>query len=746
MIHRSGCRNLPATREQKMIKRHYLVLLSIAIATLSLAACSGPTSKEDPNPTAEAAPEAAHPQEEAMADNPLLVKSTLPYGAPPFDLIKDEHYLPAFEEGMKLHLAEIDAIATNTEAPTFENTIVAIEKSGQPLERVDRIFSNLSSAHTNDTLKEVETTVAPLLSAHYDAIYLNGPLFDRVKALYEQRTELGLDAESTRLIERYYSDFVRAGALVSDADKEKLKAINAEVASLMTTVGQNILAETNDSAVLVEDLAELDGLSEDEINAASEAAKAAGHEGKYLLTLQNTTIQPILTNMKNRALRERVHRASSARGARDNAHDNRPLLTRLAVLRAERSKLLGFDTAAAYKLADQTAKTTEAVNEMMGRIAPAAVANAKKEAAEIQEIIKAEGGDFEVEAWDWLYYSEKVRQAKFDIDENELKPYFELETVLNDGVFYSANQLFGITMKERTDLPVYHPDVRVWEVIDADGKGIGIFYGDFYARDSKRGGAWMNQYTLQSGLLGNAPVVGNHTNIAKPPAGQPTLLRPREVETLYHEFGHALHGMLSQVEYPYFSGTNVPRDFVEFPSQVNEMWAFHPAVLANSARHYADGSQIPQELLDKVLAARTHNQGYKTTEYIEAAIIDQAWHQLPADQIPSDVAAFEAQVLKDSGLDFAPVPPRYHSTYFNHVFAGGYWSGYYAYIWAEVLDACTVKWYEDNGGLLPENGKKMRDAVLSRGGSTDAMELFLELTGAEPSIDPLLERRGLTGS
>ncbi len=679
----------------------------------------------------------------ALEGNPFFRESTLPYAMPPFDQIKDEHYLPAYLQGMEQHLAEIAAIANNSEAPTFANTVVAMEQSGRLLVRVARVFRNLNSAHTNEAMQAVEKTVAPLYAAHFDAIYLNDLLFARLDSLYEQRASLGLDAESLRLLERYHTDFVRAGARLDEAQKTRLRAINSELAELSTAFGQNVLAETNQSAVLVDSLEALAGLSDNDIASAATAAAAAGHEGKYLLALQNTTIQPILNQMQNRALRERIHRASISRGARDNAQDNRPLVVRMATLRAERAELLGYSNAADYILEDQTAKNKEAVNEMLALLAPAALLNAQREANEIQALIQSQGESFGLEPWDWAYYAEQVRKARYDLDENQLKPYFELESVLVNGVFYSATQLFGITFVERFDLPVYHPDVRVWEVFDADGSPLGLFFGDFWARESKRGGAWMNQYVLQSNLLGERPVVGNHLNVTKPPAGQPTLLTVREVETLFHEFGHAIHGFFSDVTYPRFGGTTVPRDFVEYPSQVYEMWAFWPEVLTHYAKHYEDGSPIPQEMIDKVMEGRQFNQGYATTEYVAAAIIDQAWHQSPSNAIPVDVAAFEEEALRQAGLLFAPVPPRYLSTYFNHVFSGGYSAGYYAYIWAEVLDADSVEWFKSNGGLTRENGQRLREAVLSRGGSRDAMELYRAFAGRDPSIEPLLARRGL---
>lgn len=676
-------------------------------------------------------------------DNPFFEESALTHGMPPFDRIRDEHYLPAFRAGMEQQLEETDRIARDEAEPTFENTIVAMERTGRLLDRVGRVFDNLNSAHTNEQLQEVEQEVAPLIAAHEDAIYLSAPLFARVDALYQGRAELGLDAESLRLLERYNTDFVRAGARLGEAEKERLSEINAELARLSTAFGQNVLAETNDSAVLVETVEELEGLTEAEIGTAAEAAEAAEHPGSYLLALRNTTIQPILTNLQNRALRERIYRASISRCARDNEHDNRPIIVQMATLRAEKARLLGYENSAEYVLEDRTAGTPRAVNEMLALLAPAARANALREAADIQALIDSQGGDFTLQPWDWAFYAEQVRRSRFDLDEAALRPYFELNAVLNNGVFFAAERLFGIRFVERDDLPVYHEDVRVWEVIDADGTSLGLFLGDFLARESKRGGAWMNQYVLQSGLLEARPVVGNHLNVPPPPEGQPTLLTVDEVETLFHEFGHALHGLFSNVRYPRFGGTTVPRDFVEFPSQYFEMWAFWPEVLANYARHHEGDSPIPQELVDRVQEARQFNQGYETSEYVAASIIDQAWHQRSASEVPQDSAVFEAGVLSEAGLQLEAVPPRYHSTYFSHIFANDYYAGYYSYIWSEVLVADSELWFEQNGGLRRENGQRLREMILSRGGSHDAMELYRTFAGRDPEIEPLLVRRGL---
>lgn len=687
---------------------------------------------------AEPATQAAEP----VSANPFFSASTLPYQLPPFDKIQDSHYAPAFEKGMADHRAQIDAIANNPEAPTFENTIVAQEKTGEVLTRVSAVFFNLAGANTNPAMLAVQADMAPKLAAHQDAILLDGKLYARIKTLYDGRDKLGLDAESLRLLERYHTDFVRAGAKLSDADKTKLKAMNSELATLATTFSQNVLKEVNASGVLVADVKQLDGLSPDAITAAAEAAKKAGKEGQYLIALQNTSGQPPLSSLTNRALRQRITAASLARGSRGGEFDNRAIVARVAKLRAERAALLGYPNHAAYILEDETAGTVGAVNKLMADLAPPAVANARREAADMQAIIDADKGGFQLEAADWSFYAEKVRKQKYDFDESQLRPYFEMDSVLKDGVFFAAGQLYGLTFKERTDLPTYQEDVRVFEVFEADGKPLGLFLADFYARDNKRGGAWMNAYVPQNGLTGTSPVVANHLNIPKPADGQPTLLTFDEVTTMFHEFGHALHGLFSKVKYPQFAGTSVPRDFVEYPSQVNEMWATWPSILANYAKHHETGEPIPQALLDKVLAAEQYGQGHATTEYLAAAMLDQKWHQLAANEVPSDTLAFEAASLKSAGVDYAPVPPRYRSTYFSHIM-GGYSAGYYAYLWSEVLDAESVEWFKENGGLKRENGDHFRRTLLSRGGSVDAMQLFRDFRGRDPEVGPLLKRRGL---
>ena len=679
----------------------------------------------------------------AQAANPLFKASTLPFQYPAFDQIKDEHFKPAFEEGMRAQLKEIDAIANNPKAPTFDNTIVALEKSGQLLTRVQTIFGNLQGANTDETLDAVDSEMSPKLAAHGDAIYLNAKLFARIDTLYKQRDKLKLDSESRHLLERYHTDFVRAGAQLSDADKEKLKVINGEIATLQSAFVQNVLKETNASALVVDTRAELDGMTPAAIDAAAAAAKAKGLDGKFLVALVNTSGQPPLSVLTNRAVREKLMALSLQRGSHGGEFDNRENVLKIAKARADKAALLGFPNYAAYSLADQTAHDTNAVNKLLGELAKPAVTNAKKEAADLQAIVDAEKGGFQVGAADWAYYSDKVRAQRYSFDENQLKPYFELDNVLVKGVFFAATKLYGITFKERKDLPVYNADVRVFDVFDRDGKQLAIFLADMYARSNKRGGAWMNEYVSQSKLLGTHPVVANHLNIPKPPAGQPTLLTYDEVKTAFHEFGHALHGMFSDVKYPRLAGTNVPRDFVEYPSQVNEMWAVWPEVLANYAKHYQTGAPMPKELLEKVAASKKFNQGFTTTEYLAASLLDQRWHQLPPAQIPTDVLGFEAASLKDMGVDFAPVPPRYRTTYFSHTFSGDYAAGYYGYLWAEKLDADTVEWFKEKGGLQRKNGDWFRAKLLSRGSTEDAMQLFHNFRGRDPIIEPLLERRGL---
>jgi len=675
--------------------------------------------------------------------NPFYQASTLPLQFPPFNEINGDHFAPAFAKGMAEQLREIDQIASNPDTPTLENTLEAMERSGQILSRVARVFYALASANTNDDIEAVRTDIAPKMSAHSDAILLNSDLFARIKQLKESDKQ-ALSPEAVRLIDETYKDFVAAGALLSDADKESLKKINAELASLQTAFSQNVLNEVNNKAIVVDNVDELAGLSDAQIAAAKQAADDRELNGKYVLALLNTSQQPTMSQLKNRKLRERILNVSLGRGNSGGEFDNRAVLTKVMKLRAERAQLLGYSNHAAYSLDKQTAKTTSAVNQRLATLAPVAVANAKKEAADLQAVIDAEGSEFKLAAWDWTYYTEKVRSARFDFDRSQLKPYLEMNNVLVNGVFYAAEKLYGLSFKLRPDLPTYHPDVAVWEVFNADGSTLALFVQDFYARESKRGGAWMNSYVLQSKLLGIKPVVANHMNVTKPTQGEPTLLTWSEVNTLFHEFGHALHGMFSEVRYPSFSGTSVPRDFVEYPSQVNEMWADWPEILANYAVHHETGEPMPKELLDKILATAKFNQGYATTEYLAASLLDQAWHQLNPEQVPDadGLLAFEQQALSNAGVNLDVVPPRYRSTYFSHIM-GGYSAGYYSYIWSEVLDADSVEWFKEQGGLTRKNGDYFRKTLLSKGGSEDALTLFKTFRGAEPNIQPLLERRGL---
>jgi peptidyl-dipeptidase Dcp len=681
------------------------------------------------------------------SDNPLLAPSPLPLHYPQFDKLRDEHFAPALDQGMAEQLAEVQAIADNSAAPSFDNTILALEKSGRLLNRTTTLLFNLIGADVNPARQQLQADYAAKLAAQRDAVLLNPKLFARVEALYSQRDKLAPNAEAKRLIERYHRDMVRAGAQLNDEQKTRMRAINAELATLGARFNKAVLAEVNDSAVVVDSAEELAGLSPAQIAAAADAAKKRGLDGKYLLTLLNTTIQPQETELQNRALRERLHRASVARGARGNANDTTAIVARVLALRQERATLLGYPTTAAFVLEEETAKSTDTVNALLRQLAPAAVASARQEADELQKLIDSDQAakhqpSFALQPWDWSYYAEKLRSAKYGFDESQLKPYLEITSVLERGVFFAAHQLYGISFKRRTDLPVYRDDVRVYDVFDTDGKPLAIFIADMYARPSKRGGAWMNAYVSQNPLEGNQPVVANHLNIPKPPAGEPTLLTWDEVNTMFHEFGHALHGMFNQGRYPGLG--RVPRDFVEYPSQVNEVWADWPTVLANYARHYQTGEPMPRELLDKVARAKRFNQGYTTLSYLSAAILDQRLHQLQPGQIPaaSGLMDFEAQVLKEEGVDFAPVPPRYRTPYFSHIM-GGYTAGYYAYIWSEVLDADTVEWLKAQGGLKRANGDQLRAKMLSRGGSEDAMVLFGNLVGHKPDIQPLLERRGL---
>ena len=679
-------------------------------------------------------------------DNPFAQQSSLPYGVVDFTKIRPEHYMPAFEAGMAQQLEEIAQIVEQDAEPTFENTLIPLELSGALLDKTAMYFSNDAGANTNDEIKAIQKSIAPKLAAHNDAIFLNDKLFRRVETLYEKRNELGLDAESLRLLEEYYKDFVRAGAKLTAEEKAQIMQINAELATLTTTFGQNILSETNDSAVVFDDAAALDGLSEAELENAAEAARDRGMDGKYLIALKNTTIQPVLKSLNNRETRKKIHEASTSRGLRGNEADNSKNAFRIAELRTQRANMLGYPTYADYSLDVTVAKTKDAVNEMQRSFVEPAKQSLEREKAELQALIDAEKGGFELAAYDWFYYSEKLRKQKYDFDDNALKPYFELGNVVQNGVFYAANQLYGVTFKERKDIPVYDPDVKVFEVFDADGQPLALFIADYYARPSKRGGAWKANLDSQSKLRGSKPVVLNQINIAKPAAGEPTLLTYDEVTTVFHEFGHALHEMFSNVTYPRFAGTRVPRDFVEFPSQFNEIWALWPEILDHYAVHYQTGEKIPQELVDKVNAASKFNQGYMTTEHLAAAILDQKYHQMTLEQLQAlphdDLAGVEKKLLDEAGLDIPTTPPRYRTAYYNHVFAGGYAAGYYAYMWSEVVDADAEDWFKTHG-LSRENGDHLRNTVLSKGYTEDCMKLYHDFAGRAPSIEPLLIRRGL---
>jgi peptidyl-dipeptidase Dcp len=721
-----------------MFKNPITLSIALALSAASLGMAASPAQGADTSASS------------VKAMNPFFQQSTLDLQYPHFDKITDADFAPAFDRGMADNTREIEAIANSKQKPTFDNTILAMERSGQLLRRALTVFFNLTSANTNDTLDKLDAEYSPKLAAHNDSVYLNAKLFKRIKTLYDKREKLGLDAQGVRLVERYYTDFVRAGANLTEDQKTRVKAINGEMATLTTQFSQNVQDEVNDSAVIVSNRAELAGLTDQQIDGLAESAKEKGMPGKYRIALLNTTIQPLLPQLDNRALRERIHKASIARGIRGNQWDNRAIVSKVTKLRAERAAIMGYPSYAAFGLAEETAKNPEAVNKMLEQLAPPAVANARKEGAVLQAMIdseqKAKGQkSFALEPWDWSYYTDKVRKAQYNYDEAQLKPYLELNNVLQNGIFYAVTKLYGVTFKRRTDLPVYHDDVQVYEAFNEDGSQLAYVIVDPYARSSKRGGAWMSSYVDQSALMGTKPVVAFHLNVTKPTAGNPALMTWDDANTAFHEFGHVLHGMFSDVKYPYFSGTNVPRDFVEFPSQVNEMWSDWPEILANYAKHWKTGEPMPKELLDKVLSASKFNQGFTTTSYLGSAMLDQKWHQASADQLPGadGVIAFEEKALKDVGLDYAAVPPRYRTTYFGHIM-GGYAAGYYAYIWSEVLDATTVQWIKNHGGLTRENGDRFRAKLLSQGGSKDALQLFRDFAEQEPDIQPLLERRGLT--
>lgn len=682
--------------------------------------------------------------EELSPDNPFASKSTLPFQAPDFTRIQTDHYQPAFHAGIRQELAEVKAIAEQDAEPTFENTIVAMEKSGALLERVQQVFSNMTSSHTNDDLQNIQAEMAPLLAAHSDNILLNRKLFERVATLYESRSSLELTEEQQQVLKKKHEAFVRAGAKLTESQQNRIRALNEQLSTLETKYDDLMLQATKERSVIVDDVSELDGMSDADIAAAAEKAKERGHEGKYLLEITNTTRVPVLTSLNNRALRERVWKSSANRALGENGGvDTRDLILETIRLRTERANLLGFKNHAAYKLQNQMAKTPEAAQKMLLDLAPGVVARVKIEADDLRAMIREMGYSHELEPWDWEYYTEKVREARFQVDAAAVKPYFEVNNVLQNGVFFTMKKLFGIEFRERRDLPLYHPEVKTFDVINPDGSQIGLFYIDFFKRDSKRGGAWMSSFVTQSKLLERKPVIINTLN--NPPAaeGEPALLSFDNVTTMFHEMGHGVHGLFSNVTYPSVAGTATPRDFVEFPSTFEEDWAIDPDILANYARHYETGEPIPKDLLQKVIKASKFNQGFDTLEYLSAAILDLEWHTLTLDEIPDNVEEFEAAALKKYGVDIPAVPPRYRSQYFTHIWSSGYEASYYAYIWSEVLAADAFAYMNAYGGATRDNGTRFRREILSRGSSRDPMKSYKAFRGQEPSVDALLIRRGL---
>jgi peptidyl-dipeptidase Dcp len=677
-------------------------------------------------------------------DNPFYHSSKLPFQAPDFAAIKPEHFASAFEAGFKQQLDQVRAIADQVDPPSFDNTLVAMEKSGDILTRVSAVFFNLAGAHTNESIQEIEQAVAPKLARHSDDIYLNKKLFARVESLWNQRQYLKLSEEQQRLLKKTYEDFVRAGARLTEVQQAQVRAINERISTLTTQFQNNLLAVTKERAVMVDDVKQLEGMSDGEIAAAKQAASAKGAEGKYLLAITNTTRQPILTSLKDRELRRKVWMASANRALGENGGiDNQPIVLELAKLRAQRAQLLGYADHASFTLENQMASNPKAAMKMLEDLVPGVVEKVKSEAALISQAMSEDGLTGQPEAWDWEYYAEKVRAKKYQVDETAIKPYFELESVLQNGVFYTYNKLYGMEFKERKDLPVWHPTVRVFDVIGQDGKPIGLFYADYFQRDSKRGGAWMDSLVSQTRLLHQLPVVINVMNIPAPAEGQPALMSLDHVQTMFHELGHGVHGLFSSVEYPSLSGTSVPRDYVEFPSTFHEDWAIEPDILANYARHYQTGEVLPKGLLDKAIAANKFNKGFDSLEYLSAALLDLAWHSLTPDQVPTDVVAFENQALSKFGVDLAAVPPRYRTSYFAHVWSGGYSAGYYAYLWSEVLAADAYAFMKESGGATPDNGRAFREKVLSRGGSREVMQQYIDFRGQEPGVEALLIRRGL---
>lgn len=724
-----------------------VLAMSMALGTQAQAEESKTTSEHAALPSGQAKEATvtgeANQHENQKSDNPFFYQSRLPYQAPPFDRIKESDYAPAIEEGIKQKLAEVEKIANNPAKADFDNTLVALEKTGALLTRVMSVFGAMTSANTSDALQKLDEEVSPKLAAMDDAIMLNSKLFARIKAVYEQRDALKLDAESRRLLEVAYQSFELAGANLSDADKTKLKALNQEAATLSTQFTNKLLAAAKNGALAISDKSKLDGLSAGELAAAAQAASERKLDKQWLLVLQNTTQQPDLQTLKDRDTRKALFDASWTRAEKGDGNDTRQTIARLAKIRAEQAKLLGFPDYASWKLQNQMAKTPKAALSFMRDIVPAATARAQREAKDIQAVIDRQKGDFKLAAWDWQYYAEQVRKEKYDLDESQIKPYFELNNVLNNGVFYAANLLYGISFKQRKDIPVYQPDVRVYEVFDKDGKSLALFYTDYFKRDNKGGGAWMSNFVEQSKLNGTKPVIYNVANFTKPAPGQPALLSYDDVITMFHEFGHALHGIFADQQYPSLSGTNTARDFVEFPSQFNEHWARDPKVFAHFAKHYQTGAAMPQELVDKINKADKFNKGYDMTELLSAALLDMHWHMLSADQPQQDVDQFEAQSLQKDNIDLSYVPPRYRSSYFQHIWGNGYAAGYYAYLWTEMLADDAFQWFSEHGGLTAENGQRFRDMVLSRGNSEDLEKLYETWRGKAPSIEPMLINRGL---
>jgi peptidyl-dipeptidase Dcp len=670
--------------------------------------------------------------------NPFAQASTLPLQAPPFDKIKDADYQPAIEEGMRQQTAEIAAIANSATAPTFANTLIPMERSGRLLERSSAAFFGVSQANTNDVLQKVREEIAPKLAAHTDAIYLNPKLFARVKAIYAKRDSAGLDPEQKQLVQVTYDTFLHAGANLSPADAVRLKAINNELASLSAAFEQKLLAAAKAGALVVTDKSKLAGLTDGAIAGMKVEGKDA-----WSIPLQNTTQQPLLESLTDRATRQALYEKSWTRGEQGDANDTRKTIAAIAKLRAEKAKLLGHPNYAAYVLEDQMAKTPQAVNAFMAKLVPPTRAKAAVESADIQAVIDSENGGFKLQPWDWQLYAEKVRKARYDLSAEETKPYLELNRVLNDGVFFAAKQLYGVTFKRRTDLPVYHPDVMVYDVIDADGSVLGLMYFDYFKRDNKSGGAWMSNFVNQSKLIGTKPVIYNVANFTKPAPGQPALISFDDVTTMFHEFGHALHGLFASQTYPTLSGTNVARDFVEFPSQFNEHWALDPAVLKNYAVHYQNGAPMPQALVDKIKKSTTFNQGYELGELVSAAELDLQWHNIDASLPQQDVDVFETKAIQTAGVDFPNVPPRYRSSYFLHIWANGYAAGYYAYLWTQMLEQDAYRWFEENGGLTRANGDRFRKMVLSKGHTEDYGPMFKAFRGKDPDITPMLQSRGM---